>query len=215
MWRNTNTGDELTALQHDEDSTVTKKPAPKKPSAKKMPTKKPQQAVYPKAFLNMARDYADAANELFMIAEARPKIQGRHLPLSSPLYLLYSHAAELALKAFLQAKNVPTPKTHGLAKFYAESRDLGLVIGPQDRFQIGNIVSLLDSGNKDHGFRYFNLESCTTPDLSWVREVIPELIRAVEPHVQAHTDTAPGAKMILTFGKPVPKTDVRSKTDGA
>ena len=50
-----------------------------------MPTKKPQQAVDPMAFLNMAnmdmanmaRDYADAANELFMITDARPKIQGR------------------------------------------------------------------------------------------------------------------------------------------
>ena len=45
-----------------------------------MPPKKPQQTVYAKAFLNMARDYADAANELFMKADARPKIQGRHLP---------------------------------------------------------------------------------------------------------------------------------------
>jgi hypothetical protein len=44
---------------------VTKKPTPKKPAAK-MPTKKPQQTVHPKAILNMARDYADAANELFI-----------------------------------------------------------------------------------------------------------------------------------------------------
>jgi HEPN domain len=180
-----------------------------------MPTKKPQQTVHPKAFLNMARDYADAANELFMIADARPKIQGYPLPLSSPLYLLYSHAAELALKAFLQAKNVRPPKTHELAKLYAESRDLGLVIGPEDRFQIGNIVSLLDSGNKDHGFRYFNLESCTTVDLSWVREVIPELIRAVEPHVPDIPAPRKAAKMILTVSKPTLKTGVRPKTDGA
>jgi HEPN domain len=186
------------------------------PEEPDMPTKKLQQAVYPKAFLNMARDYADAANELFMIAEARPKIQGRHLPLSSPLYLLYSHAAELALKAFLQAKNVPTPKTHELAKLYEESRDLGLVIGPKDRFQIGNIVSFLDSGNKKQGFRYFNLESCTVANLSWVREGIPELIRAVEPHVQAHIDIGPrGAKMTAIFSKPTLKPGGRPKPDGA
>jgi hypothetical protein len=187
---------------------MTKKPAPKKPASKKMPTipkAMTGETIHPKAFLNMARDYADAANELFMIVDARPKIQG--YPLSSPLYLLYSHAAELALKAFLRAKNVPTPKTHELAKLYAKCRDLGLVIGPQDTFQIGNIVSLLDSGNKDHGFRYFNLESCTTPDLSWVREVIPELIRAVEPHVPDIPAPGKGAKMILTFSKPRPKTD--------
>ncbi len=57
------------------------------------------------------------------------------------------------------------------------------MIGPEDRFEIGNIVSLLDSGNEDQGFRYFNLKSGSTADLSRVREVIPELIRAVEPHV--------------------------------
>jgi hypothetical protein len=43
-------------------TTVTNKPA--------------KQTVHAKAFLIMARDYADAANELFMIADARPKIQG-------------------------------------------------------------------------------------------------------------------------------------------
>jgi hypothetical protein len=178
-----------------------------------MPTEKPQpqQAAYPMAFLNMARDYADAANELFMIADARPKIQGQ-LPLSSPLYLLYSHAAELVLKAFLQAKGTNTPKIHGLAKLYAQSRSLGLVI--DQRFEIESLVSFLDSGNKGQGFRYFYLESGSlglTADLSWLREVIPELIRAVEPHAQAHIASG-GAKMTLVFGKPVPKTGVRAKS---
>ncbi len=201
-------------MQHDEDSTVTKKPAPKKPAAKKMPTKKPQQTVHPKAFLNMARDYADAANELFMIADARPKIHG-WLPLRSPLYLLYSHAAELAFKAFLMAKNIPIPKTHELANLYAKSRRLGLVIGARDRFEIGNIVSLMDSGNKDQGFRYFNLESGATVDLSWVREVIPELIRAVEPHVPDSPEPGKRAKFTLVVQKPTPKTGIKPKTDGA
>ena len=145
-------------------TTVTKKPA--------------KQTVHARAFFKMAHDYADAGNELFMIADARPKIHG-WLPLESSLYLLYSHAAELALKAFLCAKNIPIPKTHELATLYAQSRSLGLVIGPSDRFEIGNIVLLLDSGNKYQGFRYFNLESGATVDLSWVHEVIPALIRAV------------------------------------
>jgi hypothetical protein len=69
-----------------------------------MPPKTPRKAVYPMAFLNMAREHADAANELFMVADARPKIHGRYLPLSSPVYFLYAHAAELALKA-----SVPPP----------------------------------------------------------------------------------------------------------
>ncbi len=58
-----------------------------------------------------------------MIADARPKTHG-HLPLSNPLSFLYSHAAELALKAFLQAKNIPTPEKHALAKL---SRNAAIV----------------------------------------------------------------------------------------
>ena len=148
------------------------------------------------------------ANELFMIADARPKIQG-YLPLSSPLYFLYSHTAELALKAFLRAKdkNFKIRKVYKLADFYAESRSRGLVINP--RFEIGNLLYFLDSGNKpNQAFRYFNLQPCKTADLSWVREVIPELIRAVEPHVQGNTERR-GAKMTLTFSKP------RAKSGGA
>lgn len=179
-------------------------------------TKKPQQAVHAVAFLNMAREYADAANELFMIADSRRKIHGQR-SLSSPLYFLYSHAAELALKAFLRSKDVAIPKTHELTEIYTQSRDLGLVIGPQGRIEIGNIVSFLDSGNKYQGFRYFNLESVTTADLSWVREVIAGLISAVEAHVAHVKDSigSPGvAKVTVTFGKPKPKTDARPKSDG-
>jgi hypothetical protein len=69
--------------------------------------KKPQQPVPALAFLRMARDYADAANELFMVADARPKVRGHPMPLSSPLYFLHCHAAESASKAFLTAHNVP------------------------------------------------------------------------------------------------------------
>jgi hypothetical protein len=72
----------LWATAQNEDATT---PAKKPQQAVSAQPKKPQQAVPAGAFLNMARDYADAANELFMVADARPKIHG-HLPLSSPLY---------------------------------------------------------------------------------------------------------------------------------
>src|SRR5437899_1399850 len=127
-----------------------------------MPTKKPLQDVHASAFFNSAREYHDAANEIFTIAEARPKIHSSR-QLSGPLYFLYFHTIELALKAFLRASNCPILKTsresHKLAELYRECRDLGLVLGPHDRFHIGNIVSLLDSANKYQGIRYFNLES--------------------------------------------------------
>lgn len=199
-------------------------PAKKSQQAVSAQPKRPRQAVSAMAFLNMARDYADAANELYMVADARPKIHG-HMPLSSPLYFLYSHAAELALKAFLTANNVPINELtdhkvrHNLPKLYDQSRNLGLVeLGARDRFEIGNVVSLLHSENKDHGFRYFNLESTLRPDLAQVREAITELLRAVEPHVPPSTAPGVAVKTIMTLGKgedeaqakPVQKTQTKA-----
>jgi hypothetical protein len=143
-----------------------------------------------------------------VISDSRPKIQGVDPPLSSPLYLLYSQAADLTLKAFLRAKgeDISIPKNHSLVKLLSESCRLGLVI--EERFQIDNLMSLLDSGNRGQNFRYVNLGSFSRPDLSWVREGIPELIRAVEPHVQ-DMPASTGAQMTLTFSKPTPKPGLR------
>src|SRR5262249_40023786 len=100
-----------------------------------MSTKKQEaQAI---AFFNRAREYHDAANELFMMAGAKQQIQNRS-KFNSPLYLLYFQTIELALKAFLRTHN-KTRQHHILAKLYAESHDLGLVIDSQDKFGIGNI----------------------------------------------------------------------------
>jgi hypothetical protein len=172
-----------------------------------MPAKKPQDEAHAIAFLNSAREYHDAANELFVIADARPQIQNRR-QFNNPLYLLYSHTIELALKAFLRTHN-KTRHHHFLTKLYSESRDFGLVIGAQDKFEIGNIVSLLDSANKGQGLRYFNFETVTTTDLPWVREVTAELMRAVEPHVLAHPEQGKPihrAKITFILSKPVAAT---------
>ena len=82
-------------------------------------------------------------------------------------------------------------------------------------------MSLLHSENKDHGFRYYSLvppasglpgsmPSVTIPDLSWVREVIGELLKAVEPHMSGNV--APGFVVKFTFilGKPEQKTQTKS-----
>jgi hypothetical protein len=180
-----------------------------------MPPKKPPQDVHAIAFFNSAREYHEAANELFTIADARPKIHGSR-QLSQPLYFLYFHTIELALKAFLRANNLPILKTreiHELANLYRECGKLGLVLGPHDKFQIGNIVSLLDSANKYQGIRYFNLESGSTAELSWVREVTAELMRAVEPHVRTRAQqdnllqSRAAKKLTVVFPNPRPKTD--------
>jgi hypothetical protein len=191
--------------------------------------KMPQQPVEAAAFLNMARDYADAANELFAIADARPKIIGHLPPLSRPLYFLYSHAAELAFKAFLTAKNVPISEItdhkirHNLPKLHEKSRNLGLVIGGSNGLGIDDVVSLLHNEIKDHGFRYYvlgvlpasrppasgppgrKMPSVTIPHLSWVREVTVELLKAVEPHMPNNVAPAGVLKGTFIFPKPVSK----------
>jgi hypothetical protein len=127
----------------------------------------------------------------------------------------------LALKAFLRAHDLPiltARKSHKLSDLYRESRDLGLVIGPNDSFEIGNIVSLLDSANKYQGIRYFSLESGVTADLLRLREVTAELMRAVEPHIDARLqqDNLPlsrAAKVTVVFPKPRPKKKLEFRAE--
>jgi hypothetical protein len=57
------------------------------------------------AYLSMAREYHDAAGELFAVSERRPKVIPNHRALSSPISLLYFHTLELGLKAFLRARS--------------------------------------------------------------------------------------------------------------
>ena len=162
--------------------------------------------THPMALLSVAREYADAASELLAIAAARPQTRGRQMPLSRPIYFLFSHATELAFKAFLRAKNAPVDEVHGLTELYEACRNLGLVIGPDDRTDIGNVVSLLDSGNKRQGFRYFELQTTTNPELSWTHDTIGELIQVIEPHISsAVAPGAIGAQVTFTFPKPTKK----------
>jgi HEPN domain len=130
------------------------------------------------AFFFRAREFFSAAEELFA-SENRPTAPNAWM---NPIYFAYSHAMELALKAFLRSHNPEVKFGHKLTDLHKECRALGLVIGPDDRTQICNIVALLDSGNEESGFRYI-MGSGPIPGLAWTREVVGRLIEAVEPHV--------------------------------
>jgi hypothetical protein len=100
------------------------------------------------SFLGVARQYQKAANLLYESDKT----------LSIPTYFMYMHAIELALKAFLRAADVPIVadgkrKHHQITGLYEECRDLGLRIGPDDRFDIQGVVGLLE-GTKARP-RYF------------------------------------------------------------
>jgi hypothetical protein len=158
------------------------------------------------AFFHSARKFHEAANQLFDLQ--KPSVSDP----CDPIKFLYFHTVELALKAFLRSHNVSIlgteRKSHKLTELYGECRSLGLTIGPADRFEIGNIVTLLEGGNKYQGFRYPNLESGSMANLSWTREVVEHLMRAIGPHVEACSkrDPTPGTpvgfRVIMTIGKP-------------
>jgi HEPN domain-containing protein len=148
------------------------------------------------ALLNDARQYHAAADALF-----ESKIY-----LSRPINALYFHTVELALKAYLRAHG-GDPWGHKIGKLYNECRASGLKITSDDRFGLGNIVSLLEKGNEDMAFRYFTLKSGSEPDLRWTREVVGQLMQAVEAFVQPDGPVAPGriAKLTMVIGMPVDK----------
>jgi len=167
------------------------------------------------AFLNMAREYHDAAEVVFAESERRPQVLN-HRPLSSPLSLLYFHTLELSLKAFLRAHGLPiqgTPRrSHELTILYEECRTLGLVVDQDDRFGLGNIVGLLESGNEGQGFRYFRSGSVVTADLAWTREIVKRFMVVIAREVEkrdpaAHSPRRP-VKMTMMVQKPIKKTEL-------
>lgn len=153
-------------------------------------------------FFNRALEYHKAAGQLF---DLHPDGS-----LSDPINFLYFHTAELALKGFLRSHNIPILGTkrqsHKLTELYEQCRSLGLKIGASDLVEIGNIVKLLDDANEDQGLRYFSLRSGGGVDLPWTREIVDQLMRVVETHVEAYNkqNPVPGPPAVLKirWGKP-------------
>jgi hypothetical protein len=162
--------------------------------------------VHAVAFFDSARKFFEAANQLFDLQ--KPSLSDP----CDPINFLYFHTVKLALKAFLRSHDVSIGRrrqNHKITKLYEKCRSLGLTIGPADRFEIGNVVTVLEKGNQYQGFRYPNLESSgVMADLSWTREVVEDLMRAVKDRVKAcskrdATPSAPtGFRVIMTVGKP-------------
>jgi hypothetical protein len=159
------------------------------------------------SFLGFARQYQQAGNLVYESDKT----------LSTPIYFMYAHAIELGLKAFLRANNVPIVadkrrKHHRISALYEECRRLGLRIGPDDFFDISNIVEMLEEANEEQGLRYFRMKGSCFPELSWVHDTLEKLLQAVEPAVQkrrADDGLIPGraVKADMIMGKFVP--DVR------
>jgi hypothetical protein len=157
------------------------------------------------SFLGVAEQYQKAGNLLYESDRT----------LRTPMYFMYMHAIELALKASLRAAGLPIAadrkrKHHQITELYEESRALGLRIGPDDAFDLRNVVALLEGANEDQGLRYFTLKSQSIPELSWLRDTVEKLLRAVEPGVMKKAEAdgivaGRAVKLDMTFSKPTLK----------
>jgi len=161
------------------------------------------------AFLNMARQYHIAANTLFSVARDN----------ASPVYFLYTHTIEFALKAYLRSLgcSVPRgPQGHDLHFFLQECRAKGL----RTTRDLAHVIRLLLSEDKGYGFRYFDpAESATTavppsertsigiPEISYLRQVVDDLMLTVTEKVEQTPSDASAGGAVLKFvvGKPVSK----------
>jgi len=157
------------------------------------------------AFFIRAGEFLEAADEVFASENRNTAYKWLY-----PTFFLYAHAAELALKAFWRAHNLDIERDHHLVNLYEKSLDMGLIIGPRDQTQIGNVVRLLDSANRNQGLRYFLQPPVRLPDLAWTREVVRDLMQAVKPHVERAERENPSSSgkvvgLMVIFGKPVPQ----------
>jgi hypothetical protein len=163
---------------------------------------KAQTAAYGPAaqHIDLACQYKNAADLLYNQFHSSTNQK----PIREPIYYLYHHAVELALKAFLYACNKPVPKTgpdaHRIDKLYEECRKTGLVVRDDHRWEVHNCIDLLMVGNQDNFYRYpaENRHPSSSPD--WTRDVVTRLIDAVAERTQTG---APGPSSVRAFiGKP-------------
>jgi hypothetical protein len=167
-----------------------------------MPKGKVNPEVEPIAFIKLAREFYNLAK----------RSSDLEATLSKPLYFLYFHALELAFKAYLRSHRVPTSelqkknKGHTITVLYEDCRRLGLVIGPSDQTDIGNIVNMLQMANEYQGLRYFNPDLKSLPTLAWTRGTVGELITSIEVKLDvAAAVPGPATKLMFVWAKPEPR----------
>ena len=158
-----------------------------------------------RAFLYIARNYCEAANILFDDNSTRRKNQ---LQLD-PIYMLYFHATEVALKAFLRHKGFKTKDLkkigHSLTILRSKCIEMGLVSSNSFAQDLRSITSLLDSGNDEWAFRYWNPKSLNTASIDWVKKVVNKLIELMETYIPMNKKPGNAVKVILVVSEPQPQ----------
>ncbi|HJU11381.1 MAG TPA: hypothetical protein VJ728_10915 [Candidatus Binataceae bacterium] len=169
---------------------------------------KPSAEAHAAGYLRRARGFLNAAERGFTSEDNHTPIRNWD-PKWHPTLFNYAHALELALKAFLRTCDVEVERGyrhHDYAKLYEAARQFGLIIEP-DENQIGHIVRVLNSANKNQGLRYFIDKTATVVDLGWVRDAVTQVLATVEPTVAEYEREHPSGSgkisgVSIVFGKP-------------
>jgi HEPN domain-containing protein len=125
--------------------------------------------------------YQVSADRLYEQLAPQPRIG---LPLSDPVYFLYHHAAELALKACLRSHNLRPGKAHGVGELFQRCRTTGLLGIDDEHRDMHNLLVVLDGGRDEgRGYRYASRNGFV-PELEWVQEAVRKLMADVKPHLE-------------------------------
>ena len=138
------------------------------------------------AFWDRAREYKIAADALVQIRDSESPSTTNRVPVR-PIYFLYAHAAECALKAYIRVEEPEVEVTHNLRMLYEGCISKGLELPSNTKVNVENVIGLIQSGNENHGFRYLHRTGKTVdlPELAWASEIVAALLQAIEPHVSA------------------------------
>ncbi|WP_157038772.1 hypothetical protein [Rhodopseudomonas palustris] len=109
-----------------------------------------------------------------------------------PIYYLYSHAMELALKSFLRTKDFDGKQLssrkygHQLSELWKECLKQGLKLHPVQEACTDQLVELLDPFATSYEFRYVITGYKQLPQLHVLDADASSLIASIKRHVEAH-----------------------------
>jgi HEPN domain-containing protein len=116
--------------------------------------------------------YQVSADRLYERLAPQPRIG---LPLSDPVYFLYHHAVELALKACLLSHNLRPRKVHGVGELFERCEPRACLGIDDEHHEMHNLMVFLDGADKGMGYRYAGRNGFV-PQLEWVQEVARKLM---------------------------------------
>jgi hypothetical protein len=104
--------------------------------------------------------------------------------MSDPIYYLYHHAAELALRACLASHNIHPriKKDHSLAELLTRCREANVLITTNNDQLARNLSLRILS--EDEGFNYRYPRTGVVLDLRWVQKAVPQLLDEITPHLE-------------------------------